>query len=373
MCAYALASYAYPIGESTEGLKEFLGDVLNSLGDGTFEVVWGAVAPVSALQEGATSLWNVALVVVARKENTNQYIVIVRGTNPFSVDSWVYEDFDVSSTVPWKPGKVPFLAEIGKVSKATDTAFRVHTTMKDGETNLLGYLTGVAAQDHGATFSFTGHSLGGCIAPVLAQKFAEIGKVAKEKLSVYAFAGPTPGDATFADYMTETYHDFQEVAFIRDASDIVPHAWNDGDLVLVKDLYPQHPITGEIWALLFLVRGLVSPHNYTHAFPGFVELLSPQKIEGAVTVLSGYDTFTETREQFEKSAFWKWIEQEIQGIDGRFPGNLSLVDTAEWFLCAIAAHVYPYLCFCEDQAQKSLLEKVLRPLYFASLLAPQSL
>jgi hypothetical protein len=366
MCSYALASYAYPIGDDAVKMKDRMQAIMGALGYGALTVVWGGIAPAEAL--GSSSKWNVALVVVGYRASANEYIVVVRGTNPLSIASWVQEDFDVKAKVPWNPKADLTKAEEGSISNATATALRVHAALSDGGATLLDYLAAAVASTPGATFSFTGHSLGGCMAPVLALKFAESSGVRKEKVSVYAYAGPTPGDFAFKDYMTGVFSLFGTVSFVRDSQDVVPHAWNVKDLDSTKALYEAYPMTDAIKLLLKAVEAMVFADEYFHAYPGFVDLTGLPDLDRASSALTGLASFAEATGAFTASEFRKEVERELAGLGFTFDPLGSL----EWFLCAIYMHVYPYLMLCESGTQSVLLEEALKPGYFAGVLGAPS-
>jgi Lipase (class 3). len=373
MCSYALASIAYPWGDDVGAMKIEMDVVLNCLGHGAVKVVWGGIAPASALVPGDTSGWNAALVMVAHKLETQKYIVIVRGTNPLSWDSWKLEDFDVCKKRAWNDAD----ASEGEISNATHRALSIHSGLSDGGVALLPFLQGIVARDPAATISFTGHSLGGCMAPVLALKFAEIADIQRSRLSVYAYAGPTPGDAVFASYMTsffagsKGFAGFDTVSFVRDSADVVPHAWNDGDLEKVKSLYPDCPATAAVLKLIEYVQGLVAEDDYQQAFPGFIPILSELELIADVAPLLSPDYLAALAKDSESLQIGAWLQRELPRIGALTQEQLAsgAFDTLSWFFCAMLMHVLPYLALCLPGAQSVLFEKVLAPCYFKGRLA----
>ena len=103
------------------------------------------------------------------------------------------------------------------------------------------------AQSAGAALdvTVTGHSKGGALAPVVALWFKELLASANPsdrwdgghgaRVSCYAFAGPTPGNAAFAARIEQAlgpdYH------HLRNMKDVVTHAWQEDELGQVQNLY----------------------------------------------------------------------------------------------------------------------------------------
>jgi len=367
MCSYSLAAIAYPLGGNVAAMKLEMDILLNSLGHGALKVIWGGIAPASTLAPGDASEWNAALVIVVHKLGTHDYIVVSRGTNPLSWNSWKLEDFDVCTKVPWNSGDT----SKGAVSNATNTALSIHLGLSDGGKQLMQFLQGLASSDPDATFSFTGHSLGGCMAPVLALRFAELSGIKRSRLSLYAYAGPTPGDAAFAAYMTSVFVSFALVSFVRDTEDVVPHAWNVGDLDLTTSLYPIRPATNAVLKLVKYVQDCVSNNNYTHAYPGFIPILHEIELnEDIAKILDEGRLMSMSRESaaLQTSA---WIKKELVRIDAFTEEEVlsGFLDTLAWFLCVMCMHVLPYLALCLAGAQSILFEKVIKPYYFKGHLA----
>ena len=166
---------------------------------------------------------------VAGCPSTNQYAIAVRGTDwSFWLD-WV-EDF--ASLLPLVPfGSVlPAGADGGRIAAGTEVGL-LELTLMSGETatgaavDLLTFLRGLPP---GADISVTGHSLGGCLATVLAAWLASaLGSASR--LKVYTFAAPTAGDGRFAAYYNHLFTDpatGQSTAYrVYNTLDSVPDAW----------------------------------------------------------------------------------------------------------------------------------------------------
>ncbi len=184
------------------------------------------------------------LYVVRNNDNPRQLAVVTRGTNPKAILDWLNEDFDVGVTVPWPYGTVPDNLK-PRVSRATATGLDILKALAPaaglphaGQT-IAQYLRRAVHEQGVESIAVAGHSLGGALAPTLAlwleDKRADWDPQGKSVLSVYALAGPTPGDADFA-----TYYNSRLKATTRrfhGPYDVVPHAWHIADLRTVPNLY----------------------------------------------------------------------------------------------------------------------------------------
>lgn len=365
MCSYALASIAYPWGGDAEKMKKEMVILMNSLGHGEIEALWGGIAPASALSPGDESGWNAALVLVARKLGTHDYVVVARGTNPLSWDSWKLEDFDVCEKTAWDPGA----PSKGSISHATATALAIHLGLSDGGVPLLRFLQGIAADDPEATIEFAGHSLGGCMAPILALKFRESSSIDPSRLGVYAYAGPTPGDRAFAAYIKSALDGFGLVSFVRDSGDVVPHAWNEEDLGAVEALYPERPATETVLGLIEYVKSRVSANEYLHAYPGFIPILIEAALEEEIARAFGQGELNRMAGPSAALRTGAWLMRELPRSGAQEQVQSGFLDTLAWFLRAMSMHVLPYLALCLPDTQRTLFDKVLKPCYFKGHLA----
>jgi hypothetical protein len=114
-------------------------------------------------------------------------------------------------------------------------------------TDLVTFLRGLSG---GTDVFFTGHSLGGCLASVLAPSVAyQLG--ASSRFKVYTFAAPSAGNRDFADYLDRLFSaDGVSSAFrVFNDLDIVPMSW--ATLLSIAALYkPAPPCTPEMKALI---------------------------------------------------------------------------------------------------------------------------
>lgn len=208
-----------------------------------WQIVWGPAIytfPDAELQD------NMMFVAQQISEPAN-YVVGVRGTNAKAILDWLEEDLKVWVKVPWVvPAGVP-VQGTPKISKATQDGLEVlleklipDGVPGDGQT-ITEFLTAVAAKDK-VNLLFTGHSLGGALAPTLALSFKQLQNLAggwdphgNANISTVPFAGPTAGDADFATYFNSQLGDACDR--IYNTLDVVPHAWQESTLEEIPDLY----------------------------------------------------------------------------------------------------------------------------------------
>ena len=169
--------------------------------------------------------------VVQNQQDTNQYAVVIRGsvldwTNPLGtlIDWW--NDLEVGSLEPFSAD-----ANQGRIAKGTNKAMNDLLALPSigSDPKLSDYLKDLPTE---AEVFVSGHSLGAAQAAVVAAWIASNASVGK--VSAYTYAGPTPGDATFASYVTGA------VDFHRywNQWDFIPHAFAPADLATVASWYP---------------------------------------------------------------------------------------------------------------------------------------
>ena len=213
-----------------------------------WEIVWG---PALYCTTAKTPNPQANLTFVARSlSSPNSYIVATRGTVANDTWEWMTEDL----ATPFEPWPIP--ASVNSephVSSATFSAvYYVLKTVPPTETpsgysplpgagqTLADYLASVAATGK-VNISFTGHSLGGAIAPALALWFRQAqGGVQipsndifypmpswdannNASISCVSLAGATPGDTAFSDYFGTLLGDSHDR--IYNTNDVVPYGF----------------------------------------------------------------------------------------------------------------------------------------------------
>jgi hypothetical protein len=257
MVKLSFTSYLSLFGRSGD-IKQIIGKALKQIDPYPQTLVWGPVIGSYGADQ------NVALVYISKFYDSNTYNVVVRGTNPFSLISWWFEDLIVWEKVPWQPGSPSTLAQEAKISNATATSLNIHLNLTDKDlgSNLIDFLKSELRKNN-LTINFTGHSLGGLMAPTLALKFYEtldeelLGKV--DSINTYAFAGPTAGDSNFVKYMESVFRKetFKDHIFFRNDHDVAVRVWNTSDMKQIFDFYDDDgvPVTS---VLKFIVGGLTA-------------------------------------------------------------------------------------------------------------------
>jgi hypothetical protein len=116
---------------------------------------------------------------------------------------------------------------------------------------LISFLRG-EAERRPIEITVTGHSKGGALAPALALTLAETADLGPATVHCAAFAGPSPGNAAFAERFARRFDGRHGGHFDRvvNPRDVVPHAWESTSLKRVADLYdpgPACPLPLQLW------------------------------------------------------------------------------------------------------------------------------
>jgi hypothetical protein len=122
------------------------------------------------------------------------------------------------------------------------------------EQSLLGFLTHEPSSQ-AIHVTVSGHSLGGALAPVLAlwleNNRGSWDGSGKSTLTVYTFAGTTPGNKAYADYLNSLFIG-DSLVVINNTLDIVPHAWNLNTMDEIPHLYGSDiPLCGVLADLYY--------------------------------------------------------------------------------------------------------------------------
>ncbi|MEV8099850.1 IPT/TIG domain-containing protein [Kitasatospora sp. NPDC085879] len=205
------------------GIKQQLSDP-GLATKGTWQLAWLALSPDNA---------NMAYI-AKDTSGSNAFAVVVRGTAANSIDT--LEDLDVGTVAPFTVGGSSPVS----ISKGAMTAFTQVAGMTDGSpgagSNLARALTLLLTDaPPRATVTVIGHSLGGCIASVLALylQAQNWGSLAPQ-FGVITFAAPTAGLKDFADRFNSVQWNVNQ-GYVNNY-DIVPRAW--ADLDAAKKWYP---------------------------------------------------------------------------------------------------------------------------------------
>lgn len=255
--------------DTAHNLAKWLGDQLTNFYTaykeqmgGTWSTVWGPVV----FDTGLDAVMQIAdnVMYVAANQDRSVFVVAIAGTN---FNSLLYdvakEDEAVDTTVEWASA---FSSQSSSAPRelepylSSGTALGVNNllAMKDGRTKktLLEYLASAASKS--ATVVFSGHSLGGALAPTLALALFNSygGKLSKSdwaNVYFYPTAGPTPGNGDLARFVAQEFPpvDPRDQPYqcwnrvVWNSLDAVPQGWVVSLLQGLPDLYPHTATTVE--------------------------------------------------------------------------------------------------------------------------------
>jgi hypothetical protein len=219
----------------------------------------------AALASSTPSSWRVVwgpglsddrgnMLYVAGDTNSQQLAVAIRGTDWTFWLNWV-QDLGVvlplqpfTSVLPSTPANNPRIAAGTNIGLKQLEAIR--GSAPDG--TQLDLATFLRQSLPAADIFVSGHSLGGCLASVLAPSLAfQLGSASN--LKVYTFAAPSAGDANFADYYNRLFMNqatVKSTAYrVYNSLDVVPNSW--ASLSVIETYYDPAPrCTGEIKAIV---------------------------------------------------------------------------------------------------------------------------
>jgi triacylglycerol lipase len=224
--AMTLSTLAYVDENRTATQQQMIGEInagLEEAGYPSWQVVWGP-----ALNADRSNL-----LYAARNSQTGQLAVSIRGSDFSFWLNWI-EDLAALRVVPYSEF-VPSASQTAQIAFGTAVGLRQILRIQDGTKSLETFL--IAAPE-GTPILITGHSLGGCLASVLAPCVADW-RGGASSLSVYTIAAPSPGNADFAAYYNTLFTDgsAHSTAFrFFNSLDVVPNAW--ASLATVMTYYP---------------------------------------------------------------------------------------------------------------------------------------
>ncbi|GAA2420329.1 hypothetical protein GCM10010404_93430 [Nonomuraea africana] len=201
-------------------------------------------------------------------DGSNEFAVVIRGTVANVTD--ILEDLDVGTVIPFTAvGSPPSPVS---VSKGAMEAFTQVITMSTVGVTLVQALTNAFCQaPPNPTVYVIGHSLGGCIATMVAPYLqAQPWPDTTPQFALYTFAAPTAGGSDFAAYVNSV--DWVANERYYNAYDLVPQAWTDLDCVK-KCYYPDPPgpaADDDVTGVISAIAALPGPNVYEQpgdAFP----------------------------------------------------------------------------------------------------------
>lgn len=233
---------------------------------GKYDIIWGP-----AIYKTKYEIFCDSLVFIAQcKEDPSEYFIAIRGTDPVSLDTFIYENYDVFEQVWWDYGSAPLQA---KISKAMYTALHdllqaeSYNKYRNCKTGMVDFLTDIINHNKKKVdITITGHSLGGGVSSTLAlwlhDKIPFLWPEKPFDLHVFSYAGPTAGNEAFAAYSDRIIGNVCH-RFVNPL-DMAPKLWNKNDILSLFKLYkPIASIDPISLFVLKLISFLLKNKGYT--------------------------------------------------------------------------------------------------------------
>lgn len=198
--------------------------IKNSVASFNYDVVWG---PAWHYPDYTWDSESDACMFIARSRDTGNMMVVMRGTNFLSMDSWLYQDFDTGVMVSLTD-LVPNAPASATVARGTHAGTAILANLYDSTNGLTvsQYLSSLTTKP--SSIIITGHSLGGTLTPTYFTYLNYwINKGVNGSVTTFvpvSFAGLTPGGAAFNSYF---YKQLDGIRFYRfvNSLDIAPFCW----------------------------------------------------------------------------------------------------------------------------------------------------
>lgn len=252
--------------------------------DSLGRICWGPVShsPV----QGLTMEDSLAFVV---EEPDGSFSLVFRGTNPFSISSWLRQDFQVSQLVRWT--SVPADPENLKPHKLTKAERTSVPGISEGANLSLWIASHLESQGQSLRDFFLtrptppvinvcGHSLGGLIASTFALWLKQHLQ-AGSSVSVCSYAGPSAGNAPFADLYDQTlgaasYIFAAGIPSTGQKLDAATIVWNQNDMKQLPGLYAPLKMNWITRIFFAFFQHQVKDRNYRQVGSGQTILIPSQ-------------------------------------------------------------------------------------------------
>lgn len=232
---------------------------------GKWSTAWGPAGFEKGADDPLRRHYADNVMYVAVNADRSVYVVCIAGTNGKSIFDISKEDLDVENACAWQtafpslPNQSVPQPLTPYISQGTANGVNALLGMTDEwmtRQTLLTFLASV--RNTGATLIFSGHSLGGALAPTLALALFNPSSPNRGPLSqsdwqaVYAYptAGPTPGNGDLATFFSQAFPIVLNTsdrpyrmwnANIWNTLDVIPHAWEITMLGEIPTLYKVSP------------------------------------------------------------------------------------------------------------------------------------
>jgi pimeloyl-ACP methyl ester carboxylesterase len=246
MLLFAFLAYYDFYQPSVERLQENLAAMLKPLALplGFSGISWG---PAAHKGDGLLSDALMYAVKHPRLDGGAEHTLAIRGTNPLSIPSWLFQDLNVAGLVPWSRQSTRDVPSGAYISKATDTSIAIHRGLSSGGVSVLDWLVGLlrAPGDAPVRLNVCGHSLGGLQATTFAlwlrDQAAALGLDSRLELKIYAYAGPSAGNDGYAAYLDAQLGG--RYASYDNYLDIATHVWQEDEVYgILPGIYEGIPM-----------------------------------------------------------------------------------------------------------------------------------
>jgi hypothetical protein len=165
-----------------------------------------------------------SLLYVAKRASTNEYTVVIRGTNFESLSSWLLQDFAISALQPFNK-LAPTAPATALISQGTFNGLSDLIEAVDPVTQKS--VADFFVTESPAAIYVTGHSLGGTLTPVMLAYLNDMLNGGKPLTNMWAFsfAGLTPGNEGFNAYFNALLGDNDYAWRFYNTLDLAPMCW----------------------------------------------------------------------------------------------------------------------------------------------------
>lgn len=267
--------------EAEDAVAEILGRLMPRQ-----KIVWGPVAhqPEKILVPGPTD----ALLFICQDLETGVYTIVLRGTNPVSIVEWAVQDFQVTDCVSWSELTGLPAPTDALITEGTAEALKLRLGLRPGpdragdERSFAEAMVDILERSEGpCSLRFTGQSLGGLLSFIvplwLVDRLEADGRrdlLDKLRLEIYAYAGPTPGNKAFAEYLVSRLAG--KIGRYANDLDIATLVWDEKLMETMPSLYlPDIKLKGLTASLFKISIAAARGKEYTQPYE---RILVPSKV-----------------------------------------------------------------------------------------------